>query len=211
MKRQISKVSRITLMVGSAGLLLGGTSLHAQDVGLRGFYVSTDAGVNLVNNLTIDAGSVSLNPGLRWDASVGYAIKLTDQLSLAPELEVGILYNSLNSASADGASASVSGNFTQVPVLANAILNYEFSPNWVVYGGGAAGYDYCSLNVSTVGANEVDATGSESDFAWQGLAGIRYKFGSGEIGLGYKYLAVTPSGLHTVGSNAILASYTFLF
>lgn len=201
-------------MLGSASLVLGATSLLAQDTssGLKsGLYLSTDAGLNLADNLTMSEGSISLSPGLRWDVSMGYAFKLSDRFSLDPEMEVGILYNSLDTASAGGQGASVSGSLTQVPVLANAVLNWQFNPHWVAYAGGGAGYDYSSLNVSSVGGIGIGATGSESDFAWQGMAGIRYMFGSSELGLGYKYLAVKLSGLQTVGNNAIMVSYTFHF
>jgi opacity protein-like surface antigen len=201
-------------MIGSASLIPGATSLLAADdsSGLSsGLYLSTDAGLNLADNLTVPSGSVSLSPGLRWDLSTGYAIKLSDQLTLAPELEVGVLFNSLDNASAGRHSASVSGYFTQVPLLANAVLNWQFSPNWVAYAGGGAGCDYSYLNVTSVGGIGIGATGSESDFAWQGMAGIRYKFGSSELGLGYKYLAFKPSGMQTVGNNAIMLSYTFHF
>jgi hypothetical protein len=54
-------------------------------------------------------------------------------------------------------------------------------------------------------------TGNECDFAWQGMVGVRYAFGSSEIGLGYKYLSVKPNGVQTVGNSAIMASYTLHF
>ena len=98
-----------------------------------------------------------------------------------------------------------------MPLLANAVLNWQFSPNWVAYAGAGAGLDYSFLSVSSAGGIGLGATASESDFAWQGMAGIRYKFGSSELGLGYKYLAVQPSGLQTVGNNAFMVSYTFHF
>ena len=214
MKTCSCKVIRIALMLGSASVVLGATSLLAGDgsSGLSsGLYLATDAGLNLADNLTTSSGSISLSPGLRWDFSTGYAFKLSDQLTLAPELEVGIIYNSLDNASAGGQSASVSGSFTQVPLLANAVLNWQFSPNWVAYAGAGAGLDYSFLSVSSAGGIGLGATASESDFAWQGMAGIRYKFGSSELGLGYKYLAVQPSGLQTVGNNAFMVSYTFHF
>ncbi len=209
-----SKVARLGLMLGCAGLTFGATSLRAQDVNLRGFYMATDAGVNIVDDVTLTAtgkngGSVSLGTGVRWDVSMGYDFKLSDQLSLAPELEVGLMYNPLDTyTSTSGKSSSISGQFIQVPVMANAILNWQFAPNWVAYGGAGAGMDYSILNVSSSGSSGI---ASEADFAWQGMVGIRYAFGSSEIGLGYKYLSVKPNGVQTVGNSAIMASYTLHF
>jgi hypothetical protein len=138
---------------------------------------------------------------------MGYDFKLSDQLSLAPELEIGLMYNPLDTAtSTGGGSKSISGQFLQVPMMANAILNWQFAPNWVAYGGAGAGMDYSILN-----ATGVSVIGSEADFAWQGMVGVRYAFGSSEVGLGYKYLSVQPSGVNTVGNSSIMASYTYHF
>jgi hypothetical protein len=207
------KVARLGLMLGCAGLTFGATSLRAQDVNLRGFYMATDAGVNIADNLVVPTGSISLGTGVRWDVSMGYDFKLSDQFSLAPELEVGLMYNPLDTATPNGGkSVSASGQFIQVPVMANGILNWNFSPNWVAYAGAGAGIDEDVLNVSSVGGNSTTGlTGNECDFAWQGMVGIRYAFGSSEIGLGYKYLSVKPNGVQTVGNSAIMASYTLHF
>lgn len=219
MKTSSCNTTRIALILGSASLALGATSLLADDAssggmvvpppGLRsGFYIATDAGLNLADDLAISrsTGSISLSPGVRWDLSMGYAIKLTDELTLAPELEVGVIYNELDTASAGHNHASVSGAYYQVPIMVNAVLNWQFSPNWVLYAGAGAGYDYNYLDVTGV-----SVTGGESDFAWQGMAGIKYAFGASEVGLGYKYLAVQPSGLNTIGNNTFMLSYTLHF
>jgi len=177
--------------------------------GLRsGGYIATDAGVNLADDLSISSGSISLSPGVRWDFSTGYAIKLSDQITLAPEVELGVIYNALASASA----GPYSGSYLQVPVMANAILNWQMDiPNLVFYAGGGAGLDFNILNVSGVNGIGLDVTGGETDFAWQVMAGVKYSFGSSEVGVGYKYLAVQPSGLETEGNNTILLCYTLHF
>jgi opacity protein-like surface antigen len=205
MKTCSCKTTRIALLLGSAGLVLGATSLLAGDASDGGLYFGTDAGVNLADDLSVSGvGSVSLSPGVRGDLTTGYAIKLSDQLSIAPELEVGFIYNSFDKATAGGVSAPASGDFFQMPLLANAVLDWHISSDFVAYAGGGAGFDYL---VSSSYGN----IGSETDFAWQGEAGLKYKLGSGELGLGYKYLACKPSGMGTVGNSAILLSYTFHF
>lgn len=95
--------------------------------------------------------------------------------------------------------------------MANAVLNWEFSPHWVVYAGAGIGCDFSTLHISSVGGIGVNSTGNDTDFAWQGVVGIRYVFRASEVGLGYKCLAVQPSGLNTVGNNEVMLSYTLHF
>ncbi len=229
MKTCLNNVKHITLLLGSASLALSATSLLAADADSSGMvvpppelrsgvYLGTEVGLNLADDLTGSGhtflgpttASVSFSPGVRWDLSLGYAIKLADQLTLGPEVEVGILYNPLDSVSGRAAgvsvSKSISGYLIQVPVMGNAVLRWQFSPGWVLYGGGGAGYDYCVL-----GVNNDDHIGHEGDFAWQAMVGLKYAFGPSEVGLGYKYLAVQPSGAKTVGNNSIMLSYTVHF
>jgi opacity protein-like surface antigen len=189
------------------------TSLPAQDDKIGGLYFNTDAGVNFMNNLVAPGVlSISLDTGLRWDVSMGYAFKIADRLTLGPEMETGILYNSLNQATPPGGSSSpVSGEYLQVPILANLVANWHFNSHWVAYAGAGAGYNLSTMSVTSVSGIDTSVFASEADFAWQGIAGIRYKFGSSALGLGYKYLAFTPNGLNTVGNSSILASYTLSF
>jgi opacity protein-like surface antigen len=213
MQKLTVKTLRLAFLLGSASLLTAALSLHAGDSNSSGFYIGTDLGVNLADKLTTPSLSISLDPGLRWDVSMGYAIKLSDQFTLAPELETGILYNSLDKGTlTGGSSVPVSGEYFQVPLLANLVLNWHFTPHWVAYAGAGGGFDADTLNVSSVNNTPITDIGSEVDAAWQVEAGVRYKFGgSSDLGLGYEYLAATPNGLKTVGNSAILASYTFHF
>ena len=196
-----NKVTRTALMLGSATMVLGATSLLAQNAGMSapapglrsGFYMGADAGVNLLQ--ISGTHSVTADSGLRLDLTMGYAIKLTDHVTLAPELEVGYIENTFKSA-----DSSHTRELDQVPVLGNVLLNWEITPNWTLYGGGGAGVDSYS-------------SGPESDtvFAWQGEAGIRYAFGSSEIGVGYKYLGCETSDHVNIDNHSILASFTYHF
>jgi len=203
MKTYNNKVTQATLVLGSA-LVLGATSLLAQNAssgalsapapGLRsGFYLGADAGVNLLQ-ISGTESSVTADSGLRLDLTTGYAFKLTDHVTLAPELEVGYIENTFKSA-----DSSHTRELDQVPVLGNVLLNWELTPNWTLYGGGGAGVD--SYSVSS----------SDTVFAWQGEAGIRYAFGSSEIGVGYKYLGFETSDHVNIDNHSILASFTYHF
>jgi opacity protein-like surface antigen len=168
-----------------------------------------DLGVNLASDLTVPGeASISLSPGVRWDVSAGYAFKLDDQLTFGPELEIGLMVNSLDKASDGGGGSSIDGYFSQVPMMANGVFHWQVSSNWVAFAGAGIGYNYSYLDITSDGG---DSTGSETDFAWQGMAGLRYNFGSIEFGLGYKYLGFTPTGMDTVNDNAILLTYRVRF
>ena len=204
MKIRSLKARQFAIMICSASLLAATTPLRAGDGSSGGLYLNSDVGVNLMDNLTSPSTpAISFNPGLRWDVSTGYGFKLVDKLVLAPELETGILYNSLDKA-ANG--VPISGSYVQVPLLANLVLNCHVSDQFVVYAGAGGGFDLSAISISGPYAS---AIGSETDAAWQVMAGIRYKFGgSSALGLGYKYLAFTPEGGNSVGNNSIFASYT---
>lgn len=195
-------------MAAAALLVVTAVTAHAGD-SASGWYMGTDLGANIMSKLTVPGtGSVTADTGLRWDGDFGYAIKVSDHLSIAPELEIGLLYNGLNKATPyGGPSHAIDAEYYQVPVLANLVLNWHFNPHWVAYAGAGGGADVSSL--SSTGTPFV---ASETDAAWQVLGGIRYKFGGAcDAGVGYKYLAVQPTGLKTIGNSAITASFTYHF
>jgi opacity protein-like surface antigen len=137
--------------------------------------------------------------GFRLDGSYGYQFKLTDHLTLGPELEISIMYNQLN---------FLGDNFSllQVPLLANAVLGWHFNSHWVAYVGVGGGFDLLLPNDST-GLTQ----SSEADGAFQVKGGIKYKFGSSALGLGVKYLTVKPSDEPSLGNTGIFFSYSLGF
>ncbi|HEX3628261.1 MAG TPA: outer membrane beta-barrel protein [Verrucomicrobiae bacterium] len=209
MKGQSVKAMHAALALGCVGLTASATHLQAGDP-LSGFYVNTDAGLNLTSDLNASDVSISLRPGVRGDASAGHAWKLADELSGGVELETGILYNTLDKATAQGQSVAVSGSLMDVPLLAHAVLHWRFHSHWVAYAGAGAGCTFSTLHLNDSGSN-FGLSGTKVDFAWQIMAGVRYQFGSNEIGLGYEHFSFKRSGLQTVGNNSIVASYTYYF
>lgn len=199
----------MALALGCLGLPASAVYVHAGDP-LSGFYVSSDAGLNLISDLNGPNVSLSLRPGVRGDASAGHAWKLAAHFSAAAELDAGILYNRLDKAASQGQSVTVGGSLMDVPLLAHAIMRWQFHPSWIAYAGAGAGCTFSSLRVNSEGAN-YGLNGAETDFAWQGMAGIQYRIGASEIGLGYEHFSFNRSNLKTVGNNTILASYTFCF
>jgi opacity protein-like surface antigen len=205
--------SFIILKICSVSLAHGSTPLAAGKTNSL-FYVSTDAGLNLASRLKVPGVTyagvsysgpvIHLAPGFRYDLSAGYLFKLSDQLNLDSELETGFIYNNFS---------DYSEHYIQVPLMANAVISWHFSPDWSVFAGGGVGCDYSLLSTSIINGYVIrpDNENTELDFAWQAMAEIRYQFGSSEIGLGYKYLAVQPFGWDTVGNNTIFFPYLFHF
>ncbi|MGH7941188.1 MAG: hypothetical protein ACREE6_01930 [Limisphaerales bacterium] len=209
MKSQRYSALWAALALGTASLGATADSLDAQDA-LSGFYVTTDAGLNLISHLDSSAVSLSLRPGVRGDVSMGRAVKLAGELSVAAELEAGFLYNPIDKATSHGQSISAGGSLMDVPLLAHAVLRWQFHRHWIAYAGAGAGCALSSLRVDSTQAN-YGLNGTDVNFAWQAMTGIRYRFGDSEIGLGYEYFSFRRSGMQTVGNNTILASYTFCF
>jgi hypothetical protein len=208
-KNQSRNAVCAALALGCAGLAATASRAAADDV-LSGFYLSTDAGLNLVSDLNAPDVSVSLRPGVRGDATMGRAWELAGKFSVATELDAGVLYNTLDKATTPGQSTAVGGSLTDVPLLGHAVLRWQFHPHWIAYAGAGVGCTFSSLRLDADGSN-YGLGGTDVDFAWQTMAGIRYRIGSSELGLGYDYFSFKRSDLQTIGNNTILVSYTFCF
>lgn len=203
------KAMRLALAVGCASLAATAGHLDAGQY-LSGFYVSTDAGLNLTSTLHAPTVSISSHPGVRGDVLAGDAWALGKEWSFAAELETGLLYNSLSTATSRGHSVAVGGSLADVPLLAHAVLRWQFHPRWIAYAGAGAGGAFSSLHM-TSGATNYGLNGIQANVAWQTMAGVRYQFGPNEIGFGFEHFSFNRSGLQSIGNNTILASYTFCF
>lgn len=200
MKKYSGGVLQIALMLGSA-LLLTGATLHAQN-GPAGYYLTGEVGASFGDNVTANIGFgnnvTSLNTGVRADVCGGYNFDLGRNFYLAPELELGYLYNSFT----DDNNASAS--LDQVPVLVNGVLTWQFAPRWSAYGGLGVGAEYMYVTASDGGG------GGSGGVCWQAKLGVQYRLGPGDLGLGYEYLGVAAPFI-SVANHTVFASYTFHF
>jgi opacity protein-like surface antigen len=84
--------------------------------------------------------------------------------------------------------------------LVNGVFRYPINTKWEVYGGGGVGGSYSILSVQDFGVDESDG---DFVFAWQGLAGVRYKIKENmSVGLGYKYFG-TAKGNYDIGGGSV--------
>lgn len=221
-----------SLGIGTSSLLAGGgtkvpsgpsapTVTHASAGGVKsGPYYGLEGGVNLADPLKLSqplpgstSSQISLQTGFRVSGRFGYAYMITDKASLGLELEVGFIYNSLKTATnvsntGTVTSGTASGDYLQVPIMVNAIFNWEFAPKWVVFAGGGAGYDALFLSSSA----RRNVIGTDGQFAWQIIGGLTYRLSSNwDLSAAYKYLSVQPEGLKTQANHGILVDFIYRF
>jgi opacity protein-like surface antigen len=228
MNTHTNKTSQFAAIIGGVCLTAAAMTLQGAD---GGPYVKMDAGANIIEDVSATVtgfgvaanAKISADPGLRWNVAAGYAFPSPSSVSIAAEFESGLLYNPLKSVSAAGGSASVGGDYYQVPFMANLVLTLNSSSKWAPYLGVGGGGVYSSITIDSVaGAPVTGATGSETDGAVQAMAGLRYKFNDhSEFGLSYKYMLVFTGqsgaaagyswSLGNVGNHSISLSYSYRF
>ncbi|MGA2750563.1 MAG: outer membrane beta-barrel protein [Verrucomicrobiota bacterium] len=216
MKLQDIKNSKLAV-VGAAALFAAcATTIQAGDAS-PGFYMSTDAGLNMITGIRGEHSEVRLDPGMRWGLEAGYRFKLADQLTLGVEAESGAMWNSLSSIKNGGAETELGGNTYQIPILANVIVNYQLG-KWTPYVGLGGGLDYISVNLWSRDGQSHPGAGSDFGPAMQGQAGVRYQLSEKtELGLGYKYLTAfseklgNDGRLSEVNNHTVDLSFTYHF
>ncbi len=239
MKKYFSGFPLKTVVIGSASLILGSTAVYAQEmtgstqaqeatptdmtpiyVSEQGWYIGADVGVNWASKLvdTLDlfgsASQVELNPGVSGFLSTGYSFRLNKHLSIAPELEVGVMYNTFGSGTGDLGGTMVSttggGNIFQVPVLGNVVLTYNFTPRLSIYGGIGVGIMYTDVYVSNATLEDLNGTFGSPSF--EAKFGVKCKLGPGDLGVGYKLVENFGAAFEdTINNNIVEGSYTIHF
>lgn len=182
-------------------------SLYSE--GLYGWY---EAGVAFVQDAKIrdfpdevtDNNRVKFDPGFHFGIALGREV--TPYLSL--EVESGFNYNALHSIR--DATAS-DGNFYRVPVMGNVVLKYPNGSRFLPVIGAGAGAQWMTFDAQnvTLGATTLDDNEDSWTFAYQGYAGVAYKFQENmSLGIFYHYfVADGPSWkFESAGGNFKLNS-----
>lgn len=189
----------------------------------EGPFLNFDAGVSLVEDIIIPALGTSVkietDPGFRLSLSPGYTYQSSSAIEAAVAFETGVIWNRVKSLNVGGTTASgltfggttvsASGDFYQVPFLADIIYGFhptkKFTP-WVGVGGGVVYSD----GSGSIGGTKVYY--SSTDAAVEGIAGLRWKLSDrNELGICYKYLATFPDGVSHIGTHSLSLSYTLHF
>jgi len=183
----------------------------------NGFYVAPTIGAALVQDIDLSnstsdqyfssivtSGSLTINPGVRFDIPVGYRVNDWINVELAP----GVIYNTIQSiqggsvltysdwwASLDPALVGTkiqgtftpieSGNLIQVPLMVNILFTIPTGSEWEPFVGGGIGAIYLSRTLNYPERSFTDNCWSQS---YSALAGLNYHYDKDiSIGVVYKF------------------------
>ena len=158
----------------------------------RGLYFNAEAGANWASDVSVGGGgSAALDIGFRFGAAVGYNINKY----VGVEFDTGWVWNNFK---------DFDGSLSHIPIMANAVFRYPISTKWEAYAGGGVGGSYSILNVDDFGVS--DSSG-DFVFAWQGLAGVRYKLKENmTLGVGYKYFGTAEGNYDIAGASVSIGN-----
>jgi opacity protein-like surface antigen len=150
----------------------------------NGIYLSGDAGLSIMQNMTSQGNVIQYHVGPRIDVIGGY--NLTQ--NIAVELQGGFTYNSWSAVNGVSIGAGNSVGVWAVPVMANGVYKYWFNDRWQAYGGLGVGVLVSTLDLSEPGG-PFNFTSTDYEFGYQAMVGIRCLIDDHwEWGLGYKFL-----------------------
>jgi OmpA-OmpF porin, OOP family len=154
-------------------------------------YVGFDAGPAFQQNITIsdtigDTDRATFGTGVRLDCQFGYNFTT----NWAAELDTGMIICPVNNSVVLGTDF-MQVDFVELPIMANVIYTRPLGRHFSAYVGGGVGGAFSDYNNEFGGT-----TTSDSTFAFQGLAGLKYTIDERwDLGLTYKFLGTTQHDL----------------
>jgi outer membrane protein OmpA-like peptidoglycan-associated protein len=195
--------------------LLAGTALLACAFGaaaqpalaqqpVTGPYVSLGAGPQWLNNAktTGPIGSTTY----RFDTGPAVVGALGYGLGNGFRVEGEIGYRDSNVKNAKSGSAS--GDISAWDFMGNAL--YDFNLGWPVtpYLGAGIGMARVSANNVTVPGSTVQVRDTDTEFAYQGIAGVAYAINQNlKLDVGYRYFATTNPQYKTTAGSSVGSRY----
>lgn len=190
------------IIAGLAGLtaLTAVSSAQAEErwprwyIGLSGGY--TYMADQDVSGGGIGANSISLNDGYGIGGSIGYLPSSSMPLLNAMRFEAEVTYhtNDIHSVHLNnGTNVTGSGTLDSTAYMINALYDLPTGSNWSPYFGGGIGMATVHLSAGSGAGN---GGSSDTQFAYQGLAGIGYapeSLPNTQWTVGYRYLATTDA------------------
>ncbi len=160
-----------------------------------GFYFRVGIGPNFGPDPGVKISGASVNgdldTGIRATAAVGYEFNRY----LSAEFETGYIWNTFE---------HFDGALGHIPALLNGIFRYPIGKNFEPYVGAGLGSSADLLHIHDFGLNDTD---TDLNFAWQAMAGLRYKFADHmSLGLGYRYFGTTGSAYNIDGEHVQLGT-----
>ena len=180
----------------------------------NGVYVSGDAGLSIMQNMTAVGNVIQYHVGPRIDVGTGYNFTQ----NIAAELQAGFAFNSWSAVNGVSTPRGDSAKVWTVPVMASGIYKYSLNDHWQAYGGLGAGVLISTLNIN----NPVESSSStDCTFGYQAMVGIKWTFDTHfEWGLGYNFLGSLDHHWNDLGRDftfsptymhSVLVSLTYRF
>ncbi len=160
-----------------------------------GVYMNVDVGVNWAEDVHVNVEGISGNADLDVGSRLGIGVGYNFNKYLGVEFDTGWLWNEFS---------STDSSLSHLPFMLNGVFRYTNETGFEPYVGGGIGGSVNIVYLDDFGINDTD---SEFDFAWQALAGLRYRFRNHmSVGVGYKYFGTTDSGYHLDGVHVKLGT-----
>ena len=209
----MKKLSAVcSLAVGVVCLAWSGVSTQAA----VGPYFTIDGGLNLLDNFDVGGGThLDFDPGVRFDAGVGYTFHEDRNFGIGGGVEAGFIYNSVDKGVDEvfGGSVPISGDLWQMPLIAKVTVKFMPESPWVPFLSVGGGVVYSSIEITQVGNTPVFSTGEEWDPAIQAGGGVKYRLNDHYgVAVMYKALFIFPGGgFEEVLNHGILAAFSMSF
>lgn len=181
-----------------------------------GFYFNGDIGPSFMPEFHSTRfgfpGRFELDPGVRFSAEPGFNFLATDSITLGAQFETGVIYNYISSVKNAGMNTNLRGDYYQVPVLGDLVLQLHPCPYVTPFIGVGGGGDYSAgrLHMQYFYHDYTD-----SDIfspAVEGMAGVRFRINyCTELGIDYKYLAAYPNHSTRTDTHSVAASFSVKF
>jgi len=155
-------------------------------------YPSFDIGAAFQQDITLsdpmgDSEQVTFDPGARLDFDFGYNFTT----NWTAELEIGLIVSQVKNSSILGTDF-MEVDWVELPMMINVIYTQPLGHHFSAYVGGGVGGAFSDYSNEFGGT-----TASDTTFAFQGLAGLKYTINDRwDLGLAYKFLGTTE---HDVG------------
>ncbi len=125
---------------------------------------------------------IKFSPGFQMDIALDY--KITPWLAVGPEM--GLLFNYVDSL---GSVSYHDTYLSQMPLMANVMLEYPTKGRVIPFIGGGIGGVATLLTFGDNGYYEPDGSGSDFSLGFQAVAGVKVRLSkNGHLGIIYRYL-----------------------
>ncbi len=173
---------------------LSGAAMADEGKAKGGWYVSGGLGYNIVDDVDVTGGSFQLDDGYLIQGAIGYDTgDITSYGKFRVEAEIGYAENDNDSATPTGGAAiNIGGTLEQTTYMLNGYIDF-------IPGGSLRPYLGLGLGFvdgkQTVTAGGLTASGSGTEFAYRGAAGVSYHLDDNwALDLGYRYTAYEAGG-----------------